>query len=876
MNIQCKNSFGKTLNSVRRTMNYHCFNEIPVQMKLFSVLSMLFICSFSVFSETRKSIDLSGIWEFSLDRNKQMGPASKMDDVITLPGTTDTNHKGDAITDKSVTTRLSRPFSYKGKAWYRKNVEIPADWQGKNVYLTLERTKPSEIYIDGVLAGTSNDISTPQEFDLSKYLTPGSHTIAIMIDNSSGVPEQVYGSSHAYTEDTQTNWNGIIGEISLSTEAFTPDPIKDINPAFKKFEIRGKHFYADGHPVFLRGRHDACVWPLTGHVAMDIESWRKYFDVCKRYGLNHVRFHSWCPPEAAFAAADEAGIYLQPELPFWGDFNDKDSTLMTFLHKEGVNIMKRYGHHPSFRMFALGNELRGNISKMTEFVEDFRKIAPDKIYTLSSNYYLGYQGMKPGMDFFVTCRIGGEGWGNYNTHTRGSFSFADAADGGMINHFYPNTKMNFDDGCGLSSVPVISHETAQFQSYPDFQEIDKYTGALYPYNMEIFRDRLSKAGMEDQMDDFHRASGQWALQLYKQDIEMDLRTADMAGFQLLDLQDYPGQGSAYVGILDAFLDSKGYCSEEEWRQWCSPVVPLMIADKFCYTTDETFNPIVKIANYSGESLNGKTLEWSLGEEKGSLTIPDGEGLIEAGEISLPLNGIKTPAALQFKLYIPGTEYHNTYDIWVYEPNVDLKALQKNIIITDSLTGDVMKKLTYGAKVLLMPGASKLTVGPLFQTDYWNYRMFKTIAENNKKAVSPGTLGLLTNPEHPLFNNFPTEIHTNWQWFPVVKNSNPFILDNTDKAYRPIVQVIDNIERNHKLGLVFEFAVGKGRLLCVMSDLNKAAEYPEGRQFFASVLKYMNSNNFRPAVSLSPEALSNLMTGNVEEIELEELNNISIY
>lgn len=302
----------------------------------------------------------------------------------------------------------------------------------------------------------------------------------------------------------------------------------------------------------------------------------------------------------------------------------------------------------------------------------------------------------------------------------------------------------------------------------------------------------------------------------------------------------------------------------------------MIADKFCYTTDETFNPIVKIANYSGESLNGKTLEWSLGEEKGSLTIPDGEGLIEAGEISLPLNGIKTPAALQFKLYIPGTEYHNTYDIWVYEPNVDLKALQKNIIITDSLTGDVMKKLTYGAKVLLMPGASKLTVGPLFQTDYWNYRMFKTIAENNKKAVSPGTLGLLTNPEHPLFNNFPTEIHTNWQWFPVVKNSNPFILDNTDKAYRPIVQVIDNIERNHKLGLVFEFAVGKGRLLCVMSDLNKAAEYPEGRQFFASVLKYMNSNNFRPAVSLSPEALSNLMTGNVEEIELEELNNISIY
>ena len=296
---------------------------------------------------------------------------------------------------------------------------------------------------------------------------------------------------------------------------------------------------------------------------MDYHAWHKYFQRCCDYGINHVRFHSWCPPEQAFAAADKLGIYLQPELPFWGDFNAKDSVLMTFLHKEGLNILHEYSHHPSFAMFALGNELWGSIDEMARFVSDFRKEAPDILFTFGSNYYLGYQGVKPGMDYFTTCRVGGEAWGSYDTHTRGSFSYADAKTSGMLNSEYPNTLMTLDAGCQRSTVPVISHETGQFQTYPDYDEIGKYTGVLYPYNLETFRARLEAAGMADQAKDFHRASGLWSLQLYKADIELDLRTDGMDGFQLLDLQDYPGQGSAYVGILDAFMDSKGLCTEHE-------------------------------------------------------------------------------------------------------------------------------------------------------------------------------------------------------------------------------------------------------------------------------------------------------------------------
>ena len=847
--------------------------------KLFFLL--LSFCSLPIAAQER--MDLSGTWQFALDRQMLVHPDYILTETIQLPGTTDTNLKGDRLMKKNETTHLSRPYSYKGRAWYKRTVDIPQSWQGKPISLFIERTKPSEVYVDARLAGSSNDISTPQVFDLSEQLTPGRHVIAIMVDNGSGVPEQLYASSHAYTEDTQTNWNGIIGRIELSAGTSFPEKPENLekpdNPEKRGqgLTIQGQHFYQNGHPVFLRGRHDACVWPLTGHVAMDVDSWRRYMQVCKDYGLNHVRFHSWCPPEAAFVAADEADIILQPELPFWGSFDEKDSVLMTFLHKEGENILHWYGHHPSFRMFALGNELWGSIEKMAEFIDDFRKIAPDKLYTFGSNYYLGYQGVKPGMDYFTTCRVGGEGWGNYNTHTRGSFSFADAADGGMINHFHPNTAMNFEEGCSLTTVPIISHETAQFQTYPDYSEIKKYTGALYPYNMEVFRQRLEQAGMGDQAEAFHRASGLWSMQLYKQDIEMDLRTRNMAGFQLLDLQDYPGQGSAYVGVLDAFQDSKGLVSSTEWRQFCSEVVPLAVMEKYCFTNDEPFTAKIQIANYGGQSLKGKTVSVTLDGQGETLPIEtDGEGLIDVGQIALPLKGYRQPVRLTLTLAVSSTGYKNSWPIWVYPAQQKLK--KGRVIITREISDEIGKKLENGASVLLMPDTTlaALTVGGLFQTDYWNYRMFKTISENNKKAVSPGTLGILTQPEHPLFRLFPTEEHTNWQWFPVIKESTPFMLDNTAAQYRPIVQVIDNVERNHKLGLVFEFQVGKGQLLMVMSNLEKAAQYPEGRQFYASVLSYMRSKDFQPETKISLSDLRQLMRTPVTEGKIGELNNISPY
>ena len=820
-----------------------------------------------------RTIQLAGQWSVVLGDSEEAKTA-------TLPGTIDTNKLGFAPTDTTETTHLTRLYAYKGKATYSRSIDIPKAWKKKALTLLLERTKPTWVYLDGKLMDSCNNISTPHRYNLPA-LKPGKHQLTIVVDNSRGVPQQLYASSHAYTEDTQTNWNGILGRMEISIQGLKSDKATSNNTwDTSTFRIERSatdnhaYFSLNGHKLFLRGKHDAAVWPLTGYAPTDVQSWLDYFYACDAYGINHVRFHSWCPPEAAFIAADSLNIFLQPELPFWGVFDDKDSTLMAFLHKEGENILREYGHHPSFRMMALGNELSGSIDKMREFVDDFRRIAPDKYYTFGSNYYLGYKGIKPGMDYFTTCRIGGEKWGEYNTHTRGSFAFADVYDGGMLNHFYPGTCLNFDEACDKAAVPIISHETGQFQTYPDYREIEKYTGVLYPYNLKVFRQRLADAGMLAQANDFHEASGLWSVQLYKADIEMDLRTRNMAGFQLLDLQDYPGQGSAYVGILDAFMDSKHLATVREWRQWCSPVVPLLVTDRFCYEQGDTLHAMVQVANYGATSLKGKTLTWSLGNESGAMTLPDGEGLLDVGSFALPIHADKAQQQL-LSLQIEGTYSHNTYNIWLYPKS---HANTKGIVMAKELTADVARQLEQGARVLWTPDSLPHTVGALFTTDYWNYRMFKTISENNKRHVSPGTLGILTNPEHPLFNGFPTEKHTNWQWFDIVKNAHPLILDNFPASYLPTVQVIDNIERNHKLGIIMEWQVGKGKLLLCMADLNKiiAANHPEGRAFCASLFDYMRSADFQPKHSITVADLQRLLSAEPRHEHLKELNNISQY
>ena len=383
--------------------------------------------------------------------------------------------------------------------------------------------------------------------------------------------------------------------------------------------------------------------------------------------------------------------------------------------------------------------------------------------------------------------------------------------------------------------------------------------------------------------EFFRASGALSAICYKADIEMAMRTPDFGGFHLLDLQDFPGQGTALVGLLDAFMDSKGVITPQEFSQFCNTVVPLVIMEKYCWTNNEQFSGKIQVANYSGVSLKEQPVKWELKDSRGGIVYQNEEkvdilegGLNNIATPSIDLSKLSRAEKLTLSVFLEGTKYENSYPLWVYPANVETKV-RANILLSKKLDKTTISKLAEGALVLLYPDfndVKDLSVGGLFIPDYWNWRMFKGISESNNRPVSPGTLSILTDPRLPLFSDFPTEFHTNWQWWLVVKNSRPFILDNTPKNYRPLVQVVDNIERNHKLGLIFEFAVGKGKLLVCMSDLKVIQNKPEGRQLYSAILKYMASDKFNPAQKLSPEEVVALFSTKIQTKRITGVKNIS--
>jgi hypothetical protein len=905
----------------------------------------------------RSNIDLAGEWQFALDSTnigeQQKWYLNHLNDYVNLPGTTDLNHKGYYNTD-TTTMHLNRLYTYEGAAWYRKEISIPENFKDKHIQLFFERSKNTKVWIDSTFIGGSHLLESPQTFDITDYVTPGKHSITVMVNNDLKLTP--YGNVHIYSDDTQTNWNGIIGKIhieasaksyisdlqvfpdidnqtanisikiddqlnlndfnveisvekiangetsELETQKFTVSAKEKINLQYKfkdgcelwddynhttykltatifngditdeksvpfgmrEFKANGTQFSINGRTTFLRGKHEAAVFPLTGFPPMDTEGWIRVFKIAKSYGINHYRFHSYCPPEAAFSAADQEGIFIQAELPFWGGLDS--ANIVKRLKAEGVGLLKAYANHPSFVLFSPGNEIWSGHDNAEELMSSLKKLDNRPLYCIGSNDCSGYIPPRDFCDFFVGAHVPDNGDGKIGD-TRLTNAFCDAKDGGILNTHTPSTDVNFEYAIGQMNIPVISHEIGQYQIYPDYKEIDKYSGVLKAWNLEKFKKGLENSGLGNMDSIFQKASGAWSAICYKAEMEAALRTKGMAGFQLLDLQDFPGQGTALVGVLDAFMDSKNVVTPACWKQSCNDITVLLEMSKFCWTNTETLKAKIEIANYSNKSLNG-SLIWKIQKQDGSvlsegkfadLQISNG-GLFSIGELNKKLSEIKSAERLNINLSIPNTEYSNSYPIWVY-PTKEQIVSNSDLNITYKLTPQILSKLENGEKVLLFPKTEDVKSNSfpgLFPPEFWNYGMFKQISESNNKPVSSGTLGLLMNPEHPLFKSFPTDYYTNWQWFSIIKASNSLILDNTDDSYLPIVQVIDNLERNHKLGLIFEFKVGKGKLLICMSQLKEIKDNPEANQLYNSILKYMESDDFNPDYTITPAELKELL------------------
>lgn len=661
----------------------------------------------------------------------------------------------------------------------------------------------------------------------------------------------------------------------------------------RKIEIKDKMFYLNGKQIQLRGTVENCCFPLTGYPPTDLDSWLKLFKTCKQWGLNHMRFHTYCPPEAAFLAADLIGFYIQPEGPSWpnhgvrlgrGEFVDN------YLYEEAQRICDYYGNHPSFTFFAFGNEPAGNWVKWSnEYTPKIKEYDPRHIYCGFS--VGGGWAWQPNVEFAV--KAGARGLNEWTS--RAPESMIDFSE--KINTYngkdMPGTKI---------TMPFVSHETGQWCAFPNFKEIDKYTGVNKARNFEIFRDILADNGMAGQAEKFLDASGKLQSLCYKYEIERTMRTPDYAGFQLLSLNDYSGQGTALVGLTDVFFDEKGYITKPEFREFCSEVVPLAKFPKFTYTTDETFEAEITLNQYADDTLRNVKPHWviyrnptdygttqkllgveaplALGDfDRQSITIGNGKPL---GRISVPLSQITRPGKYTLAVTIPDessvtTKYiaMNHWDFWVYPASdeASASASRKNsVYVCDTLDAKALKVLRKGGNVLLC-AAGKVSYGrevkQYFTPVFWNTSWFK--------MRPPHTTGLYIEKQHPVFADFPTDSHSNLQWWELVNKAQVMQFSDFPKDFQPIVQSIDTWFVSRKIGMLFEANVnvapaGKkakvGKLMMTTMDLlNNTDKRHVARQMYKSIINYMNSDKFNPEFTIDVNLVNDLFTKVAGEVNM---------
>jgi len=598
----------------------------------------------------------------------------------------------------------------------------------------------------------------------------------------------------------------------------------------RKFSARGTQFTMNGRPVFLRGTLECAIFPLTGYPPTDVSSWQRIYRIIKSHGLNFIRFHSWCPPAAAFAAADLEGVMVQAEGPQANVPAGVDHRRDAFVEQELLRMIRTYGNHPSFCLMTLGNEYGGSDAVLSHWVDMLIKEDPRRLYSSASS-----------------------------AQTTANRQFTESGDPRGVQG--PGTDRDFRKVYAHEDRPRIGHEIGQWTFYPNFDEASKYTGVLAAKNFDLVRDDLAAKHLLDLAPRFVQATGRHAVLLYKEEIEILMRTPGHTGFSLLDLHDYPGQGTALIGPLDPFWDSKGFVSPEAHRRYCGATVPLLRMKKRTFTTDETFAAEAEIAHFGPEDLTNAQPVWTIRDEGGRevgigswevRSVPTGR-LTSLGAISASLAKAPAPAKLTVTVSLKGTAFANDWDIWVYPANEEVTA-PADVVVARRWDDVSQRALTRGKRVILFPEVVNpaLSLPGRFLPVFWSPVWFP--------KQQPNTMGILCDPKHPALAQFPTEFYSNWQWYELLQNSRTINLNDTPATFRPIVEAIDNFARNNKLGNLFEARVQEGSLLVCTIDLPRIADkMPAAKQLLKSLYAYVGSSSFAPSQELETAWLDKLFS-----------------
>ena len=619
--------------------------------------------------------------------------------------------------------------------------------------------------------------------------------------------------------------------IELKGDAI--DDSRDITFGLRDISHDDKTLLINGASANLRLTHFGGDFALTGAPAMDVASWKKIIQVCKDYGLNGIRFHSWFPPEAAFAAGDEMGFYYQPECGMWNDFGTP--AMRQRLYDETDRVLQSFGNHPSFVLFSPSNEPRNYQRVTPQWAEAEYKKDNRRLYSA------------------------GTGWGDPSQVVNAQYAVLVGYGGGQLRGTAGWFGGDYRRGLETVHIPVLGHEVGQWCAYPDFDVIQEFTGYLRPGNYDIFKYIAEQEGVLDQNHALALASGRFQVAAYKEEIEANLRTPGMSGYQMLDLHDYLGQGTALIGVVDAFWQPKSYVTAAQFRRFAGATVPLARLARRVFTGDQRLESDVEICHFGAQPLPAATPVWKIVDTSGRTVaggqwdprdIPIGKN-IPLGKLSADLAKFPAPAAYQLVVGLRGTTIENDWNFWLYPAS---GAAPPGEVVVTSAWAEAARNLAAGGKVLFLPGAADLdpAKSPALQRSplFWNIQMTVRPPQNPRPKFD-AMLGLLCDTNSPALAEFPTDIGCDWQWTQILNGVRSVNLSAAPRSLRPIVAAIDDWNRNWRLGVIFECNVGPGRLLVSTINVSRADADAELSQLRRSLLDYMAGNRFKPSATLTP-------------------------
>ena len=649
---------------------------------------------------------------------------------------------------------------------------------------------------------------------------------------------------------------------------------KEVTFGFRRAEVKDGHFVINGRNTYLRGTHFGGDYPLSGIPDCGSAYWDKIMKTVKTWGMNFIRCHSYCPPEAAFEAADRAGVYLQIECDMWNVFAP-DAQMNNVLWEETKRILDTFGNHPSFLMLSPSNEPGGDwLMPLTDWVSKCRAYDSRHLYTIQSGWPYPMEPDKiTGTDYVYFHRSG------FGIQPGGTIRGPRGWNGG-----------DYRESLKDISYPVICHELGQWCAYPDFDVIDKFTGYLQPGNFEIFRESARVHDVLGQNKEFVYNSGRQQVRMLKEDLEANLRTPYIYGFELLDLHDYLGQGTALVGILDPFWDSKGYVTPNEWRQFCDETVLLARIESYCIdrAKNATISIPIEVSHFGRAPLQSVRIHWQLeqqpvteytyGEHGKTLTqtifqspvlcgtLKQRDYALEknqsAGCIYLNMEDIEPNRVytLRVSMKVNGRIVENTWPLWIFDSSKlnPVSTPDESKAESDTHEAVFITSDRFQAETLLNEGKRVLFELPYEDTSYdcppvrfnpsfWNSQMGPTWARG---------MGMIIQNAHPAFASFPTTADGGWQWQSLIENVRGLRVEKLGcDCITNLVQPIDEWNRNNKMSLLFECQVGTARLM--MTSINLEQDTPQAAALKKSILSYMKSDAFEPQGQVSWKQLSSL-------------------